>query len=65
MLLVEFSLEVVHHLLEGLHISHTELVHVLLEVCLLMVNLALEPDDFLSQGKFICNGSMKGNTDVH
>ena len=46
MLLVEVSLEIMHHPLEDFHINHAELGHVLLEVCLLMINLVLELDDF-------------------
>ena len=53
------------HLLEDLHISHIELGHVLLEMRLLMINLVLELDDFLSQGQFVGNGSMECDADVH
>ena len=45
-LLVEFSLEIMQYLLEHLHISHTELVHVLRQMRLLIFNLVLELDDF-------------------
>lgn len=54
-----------HHLLEVLHISNTEPDHVLLELCLLIIDLVLRLNNFLSNGKFIGNGSLKSDVDVH
>ena len=65
MLLVEFFLKNMQHFLEDLHISHTELGHVLLEMRLIMIYLVLALDDFLSQGQFIGNGFVKRDAYIH
>ena len=53
------------HLLEVLNVSHAELGHVLLELSLLIVNIVLQFNDFMSQSQLICNGTVKRDTNAN
>ena len=65
MTLMEFSLEICHLLLEVLHISGTELGHVLLEESFLMDNLVLLLNNLLSNSKLFGYAALESDADVN